>query len=590
MYIAPDLNNVLLMHPFKALGVHDDLVKGIERLGFDTPTPVQQQVIPELLQAEGDYIALAQTGTGKTAAFGLPLLQRIDPNNPLPQALVLCPTRELCLQVSNDLRNFSVDYGKVRITAIYGGADISRQIRELRSGTQIIVATPGRLLDVLEREVTSTEHLNRVVLDEADEMLNMGFKDDLEAILAAIGTSRTVWLFSATMSDEVRRIASRYMKNPGEWQAGPRNQAAANIEHRYFVCAHQDAYAVLRRTLDFYPGIFGLIFCRTRNETRDLAEQLGRDGYRSDALHGDLSQKDRDRVMDSFRRRELQLLIATDVAARGIDVSDISHVIHFGLPDDMEVYTHRSGRTGRAGKSGMSISIISPRDTGRMQQLGRMIRAEMIRTQIPNGKEICTQQINNWVEELKGTEPAEAQLDALLPTLYEELADLSKEDIIRRLAGRDLSRFLTAYAQAPDLNIPEHRSARNTSFREREGNVRDRGSRDRVERGDRSDGLMKRLFISVGEMDGMGKGDILGLITRTAGIPGAAIGKIELGHSFSFVGISEDAVPVVKSAFLDTRHNGRSIRIDDASPSQRIRTAPVAEYAGGDSRRPRKKY
>ena len=386
------------MQAFKQLGVSDELLQGIAALGFETPTPVQELVIPAALQTDDDLIALAHTGTGKTAAFGLPLLQRIDPKIRGLQALVLCPTRELCVQVAGDLVNYSQFAHQYKVVAVYGGSSIENQIRQIKAGAQIVVATPGRLLDLIERGAARLENVARVVLDEADEMLNMGFKDSLDAILKEVTARQSIWLFSATMPNEVRAIASDYMKNPRELSTGNRSQANENIEHLYYVCRPDDRFATLKRVVDANPGIYALVFCRTKVETQEVAEQMIRDGYNADALHGDLAQADRDRVMQRFREGNLQLLIATDVAARGLDISDISHVINYGIPDEPETYTHRSGRTGRAGRTGVSISIVTPKVEERIRLLERRTKASFKKEMIPSGIEVCAKQLFNIVK------------------------------------------------------------------------------------------------------------------------------------------------------------------------------------------------
>ncbi|MFZ4634407.1 MAG: DEAD/DEAH box helicase [Saprospiraceae bacterium] len=399
------------MTTFQDLGIQDDLLKGITALGFDVPTPVQALVIPAALKAEQDIIALAQTGTGKTAAFGLPLLQRINPNERGVQALVLCPTRELCVQVSLDLERYSQFAHQYKVVAVYGGAGIEGQIRQIKAGAQIVVATPGRLIDMLDRKALSLSNAHCVVLDEADEMLNMGFREAIETILSAAEGRESTWLFSATMPSDVRAIAKRYMKDPMEISAGVPNEGNANIEHIYYICRADDRFAALKRVVDANPGIYGLIFCRTKIETKEIAEQMIRDGYDAEALHGDLAQADRDRVMQRFRERNLQLLIATDVAARGIDVSEISHVINYGLPDEPEIYTHRSGRTGRAGHLGVSISIITVKFEEKIRQIEKRSKAVFKRERLPTGADVCEKQLFHIVQAIHKQEVQQADIE-----------------------------------------------------------------------------------------------------------------------------------------------------------------------------------
>ncbi|KAI9551194.1 Helicase C and DEAD domain containing protein [Daphnia sinensis] len=486
------------MDLFRNLGLNDALIKGIEEMGFQTPTPVQELVIPTALTTTGDIVALAQTGTGKTASFGLPLLQLIDPTVRGVQALILCPTRELCVQVAGDLVNYSKYDHHYKVTAVYGGAGIDGQIRQIRSGTNIVVATPGRLVDLISRDAIDLDKVRRFVLDEADEMLNMGFKDDLDTILDAAENKQSVWLFSATMSDEVRGISRNYMNNPVELSVGRKNQTNENIEHIYYVCRPDDRYAVLKRVVDSNPGIFGLIFCRTKADAKEIADQMTRDGYNSDALHGDLSQNDRDRVMSRFREGTLQLLIATDVAARGIDVSDITHVINYGLPDDIEVYTHRSGRTGRAGKKGVSITIMTTKFEDRIRQIERITKAQFKKMPIPSGTEVCEKQLMNIIQNIHEQEVQHTEIEPFLPQIFEELKDISKEELIKRFASMEFNRFLEYYRDAKDLNMQPKGLKRSSG---------DGSSSVRY-----TNGKMARLFVNIGEMDDMDKGEFLRMV------------------------------------------------------------------------------
>jgi ATP-dependent RNA helicase DeaD len=540
------------MASFQELGLQANLLEGITALGFENPTPVQELVIPAALEGDQDFIALAQTGTGKTAAFGLPLLQRIDPNERGIQALVLCPTRELCVQVASDLVNYSQFAHQYKVVAVYGGAGIMGQIAQIKAGAQIVVATPGRLIDLIERKAARLEKVARLVLDEADEMLNMGFQESIEAILGAATDRRSIWLFSATMPDEVRRIANNYMTNPIELRAGGRNEANQNIEHQYYLCRSEDRFDALKRVVDANPGIYGLIFCRTKNDTKEVAEQMIRDGYNADALHGDLAQSDRDRVMNRFRERNLQLLIATDVAARGIDVSEISHVINYGLPDEVETYTHRSGRTGRAGRTGVSISIITPKMEERIRQIERKAKAQFERKPIPTGREVCGKQLFHIIEGIHKQEVNDAEIEPYLPQIMEELKDLSKEELIKRFASVEFNRFLTYYQNAPDINIYP-RSERKK--REAEGG------------GGPGVGMV-RLFVNIGDMDGVSKKDFIQLVVRDLGVPSHSLGVIDINRAYMHFDIAPSFARVVREGLEEFSINGRRVRVDEASARQ----------------------
>ena len=552
------------MNLFKQLGLNDDLLKGIEELGFQTPTPVQELVIPTALTSSSDIVALAQTGTGKTAAFGMPLLQLIDPSVRGVQALILCPTRELCVQVASDLVNYSKYAHQYKVTAVYGGASIDTQIRQLRAGTNIVVATPGRLVDLIERGAIDLGKVRRFVLDEADEMLNMGFKDALDIILAAAENKETIWLFSATMSGEVRHIAKSYMTSPLELSVGRRNQTNDNIEHVYYVCRPDDKYSVLKRIVDSNPGIFGLIFCRTKIDTKEIAEQMTRDGYNSDALHGDLSQNDRDKVMNRFREGTLQLLIATDVAARGIDINDISHVINYGLPDDLEVYTHRSGRTGRAGKKGTAISIITPKYEDRIRDIERVTKAKFQRLPIPSGVEVCERQLMHIIKNVHDAEVKDTEIGPFLPAIYEELKDLTKEDLIKRFASLEFNRFLSYYKDAFDLNISQRRRTPMDSRDSRDGGGRDnRDSRPSFQ--PQAEGGYQRFFVNIGEMDGISKKDFINLLANDFNVPFSAVGRIDIKKSYMHFDIDPQFGEKVARGFSGSQIGGRKVRIDSAT-------------------------
>ncbi|HEY0750167.1 MAG TPA: DEAD/DEAH box helicase, partial [Chitinophagaceae bacterium] len=445
---------------FDELGLDEKLLKGVLDLGFTEPTPIQEKAIPVLLSGTKDFIGLAQTGTGKTAAFGLPLLQLIEPKDKYPQALIICPTRELCLQIVNEIESFKKHLSAVQLVAVYGGASISAQIRDIRRGVQIVVATPGRLIDLIERKAINLNQIKYVVLDEADEMLNMGFQDDIEFILQNTPERDSIWLFSATMPAEIRQVSKKYMEKPVEVTIGKKNTANVNIDHQFYITSAHYRYEALKRLIDFHPEMYGIIFTRTKAEAQEIAEKLTREGYDIDALHGDLSQAQRNKVMDEFREKTLQLLIATDVAARGIDVQGITHVINYELPDDMEVYTHRSGRTGRAGKTGVCMSIVHSRETGRIRQIERMVQAQFHKLEIPSGKDVCRKQFFFFMDKLLNADVSHGGYEAYMPLLEEKFKDISKEEVLKRVAAQEFDRFLRYYENAEDLNIRDRRDER----------------------------------------------------------------------------------------------------------------------------------
>ncbi|MGE4489382.1 MAG: DEAD/DEAH box helicase [Kiritimatiellales bacterium] len=437
---------------FADMGLSPELLDGISRLGFENPTPVQAAVIPAILNNGRDLVALAQTGTGKTAAFGLPVLQMLDPEIKTPQALVLCPTRELCMQISRDLEGFAAASRNVRILAVYGGADIKPQLSALVRGVDIVVATPGRMVDLLRRKRADFSQIQRVVLDEADEMLNMGFEEDMEAILAQVPDGAQTLLFSATMPKQVASMARKYMTDPEEITVGTRNAGSENVSHEYLVVHAKDRYRALKRLADFYPEMYGIVFCRTRQETQDIADHLSRDGYRAEPLHGDLTQQQRDRVMKRFRARELQMLVATDVAARGLDVNDLTHVINYSLPDDLSSYTHRSGRTGRAGKNGISIALINMREHHKVNRIEKQLGRKFVQRAVPTGAEICEVRLLGLMDRLSEVSPEPGLIDEILPSLCSRLEGVSREELLRRFASLELQRMLDYYGKEPDLN------------------------------------------------------------------------------------------------------------------------------------------
>jgi len=532
------------MKSFEALGLSGELVEAIHQLGFETPTPIQEKAIPILLQGDTDLVGLAQTGTGKTAAFGLPLIELVDEKNRATQALIVAPTRELSVQITSDLDRFMQKVKRLNIVTVYGGASISDQIRKIRQGAQIIVATPGRLIDLLSRKVVDLTHIQFVVLDEADEMLNMGFKEDIDEILSTTPDSKKVWLFSATMPREVREIASNYMSNPKELAMEGRQSGNENIDHQFVVVDERDKYLALKRFVDYTPDIFGVIFCRTKIDTQRIAEHLIKDGYNADPLHGDLTQVQRDRVMKNFKDKTLQLLVATDVAARGIDVNNITHVIHMNMPDEMEFYTHRSGRTARAGKKGISLAIVSKKEVGRISQVEKSLKRKFTKVLVPTGDEVCQQKIVGLVHKVRHVEVNEEEIDSFLPEVYHELKDLSKEDIIKRFASIEFNRFLEYYRDARDLNKSEKKSYFD------EG-----GSDSSYSTGD-------RIFINVGKMDGLEAGTLLGLICDYGSVSRDKVGKIDLKGAYSFFEIGKEFTSQVMKGFEGVELRGRKVRLE----------------------------
>ncbi|MCF6404168.1 DEAD/DEAH box helicase [Chitinophaga filiformis] len=558
------------MTTFETLGLQEPILKGIQDLGFIAPTPIQEKAIPVLLGGDRDFVGLAQTGTGKTAAFGLPLLQQIDIKQRHPQGLILCPTRELCLQITNDLKNFSKHLGDVSIVAVYGGSSIVQQLRDLKRGVHIVVATPGRLLDIIERKAVNFANVRYVVLDEADEMLNMGFQEDINNILSNTPDEKTTWLFSATMPQEVRRIAQKYMSDPFELTVGNKNSGNANIEHEYYVVRPRDKYAALKRIVDFNPEIFGIIFTRTKIESQEIAESLIRDGYNADALHGDLTQQQRDKVMKRFREKSLQVLVATDVAARGIDVDNVTHVINYELPDDVENYTHRSGRTARAGKSGVSIAIISGRDIGKIRQIERVIGKKFTKVEVPDGFAVCEKQLFGLVHKVHNVTVNEEQIEPYLERIFEEFASMTKEEIIKRFASLEFNQFLEYYQDAPDLNVKEERRTL--------GDGADRRS---------SNSKFTRLFINLGSVDDFTRGDMLRYLCDTSGVRGNKIGRIDLKGVYSFFEVENDVVEKFQQTFKKAEYNGRSVRIEMSQDGDKRRSGgsrPPREGGSGGRR------
>jgi ATP-dependent RNA helicase DeaD len=545
---------------FSETGLSKNIQKAIIDLGFETLTPIQQEVIPYLLGNETDLIALAQTGTGKTAAFGLPVLHKIDVERKLPQAIILCPTRELCLQIAKDMESYAKYTKGLKITAVYGGASIIPQIKSLKSGTQIVVGTPGRVIDLINRKSLKLQNIEVVVLDEADEMLNMGFKDDLDTILAETPKTKQTFLFSATMPKEVMRISKNYMSNAKTIEVASRNEGAANIEHHYYMVNARDRYKALRRICDMNPDIYGIVFCRTRRETADVADKLMQDGYNADAIHGELSQAQRDHVMGRFRTKKIEILVATDVAARGIDINELTHVINYNLPDDDEIYVHRSGRTGRAGNKGTSIIIAHSREGRKLKLIEKMIKRDLMLMKVPNGDEICQIQLMRLVDKVVTTE-INHQIENYLPSIEEKLAHLDKSELIKHFVSAEFNRFLSFYKNAPDLNVSGSNNKDRSDRGERKERRGDRKER-RGERNGHAEAGHTRFFINLGKEKEMQAHNLIGLIneyTRNRNIP---VGKIDIMGKFSFFEVSENFETDILSSFSDAVWNGNRVNVE----------------------------
>src|SRR5664279_4689019 len=497
------------MSTFEGLGLHDDLLQAVTALGYTIPTPIQEKAIPVLISGTKDLVGLTQTGTGKTAAFGLPLLHLLKVEHRFPQALVVCPTRELCMQIVSELELFKKFMTGVQILAVYGGTSIGLQIRDLKRGVQVVVATPGRLIDLIERKAINLEEIKYVVLDEADEMLNMGFQDDIEFILQNTPKREATWLFSATMPPEIKRVSRKYMKDPMEITVGKMNTANKNTDHQYFITNSHHRYEALKRMIDFNPGIYGIVFTRTKADAQNISEKLTREGYDIDALHGDLTQQQRDKVMGEFREKSLQLLIATDVAARGIDVQGITHVINYELPDDVEVYTHRSGRTGRAGNTGVCLSIINSRELGKIRQIERMVQVPFHKVEIPTGKDVCRKQFFHFMEKLLSADISHGDYETYVPMLEEKFASVSKEEILKRVASKEFSRFLKYYENAEDLNVRVAQRDREAPVRSQRERIPIGGSRSPKPHFSPGNGDFVKLFVNLGTKDGFYKASFL---------------------------------------------------------------------------------
>lgn len=537
------------MKTFEELGIAAPILKAIREMGYEAPMPVQEEVIPFLLGSENDVIALAQTGTGKTAAFGLPILQKIDISQKRPQALILCPTRELCLQIAGDLQDYSKYIDHLRVLPVYGGSSIDSQIAALKKGVHIVVATPGRLLDLMTRKTVDLKNIANVILDEADEMLNMGFTDSINSILGEIPPARNMLLFSATMPQEIARITKKYMHNPKEIVIGRKNAGNENIRHIYYMVHARDKYLALKRIVDYYPHIYGIVFCRTRKETQEIADKLIQDGYNADSLHGELSQAQRDYVMQKFRIKNLQLLVATDVAARGLDVDDLTHVINYGLPDDPESYTHRSGRTGRAGKTGISIAICHIKEKSKIREIAKAIDKTFEKGTLPSGHAICEKQLFSFVDQIEKVKVNEEEIASMMPSVFRKLEWLEKEDIIKRLISLELNRILDYYRDADEIEDVDERKA---------------APEDRKERGThrhKAETGYKRFFLNFGKADGLLPARVIELINRC--VPGKVqVGRIDLRDNFSFFEVEEKDAQRVMKSMNSYEVDGRPISVE----------------------------
>src|SRR6476646_1549162 len=555
------------MITFEGLGLDSKLIQATDALGFKNPTPIQEKAIPVLLSGTKDLVGLAQTGTGKTAAFGLPLLQLVESKDRFPQALIVCPTRELCMQIVNEMELFKKFVIGMNVLAVYGGTPIGAQIRELKRGVQIVVATPGRLIDLIERKAINLEKIKYVVLDEADEMLNMGFRDDIDFVLKNTINRESIWLFSATMPPEVRAIAKNFMTSPKEITVGKKNSGNVNIDHQFMTVAAHHRYEALKRYIDFNPGMYGIIFTRTKADAQDIAEKLVREGYDIEALHGDLTQQQRDKVMGRFRQKHLQLLIATDVAARGIDVDGITHVINFELPDDMEVYTHRSGRTARAGNTGICMSIVHTRELYKLKQIQSMVQAPFHKLEIPGGKDVCRKQFFGFMDKLLQADISHGDYETYVPMLEEKFESMSKEEVLKRVAALEFDRFLKYYENAEDLNVREERGKRTGETRLQ--GSRGQGTRDQSRRRDGRDfggnGNYTRLFVNLGTKDGFYKASFLQFILDMSDLRKESLGRIDMKEMNSWVEVDAASAGKMIKAIDGKSYKGRRIRMNDAN-------------------------
>ncbi len=543
-----------MMKEFREAGLLEEIIDSISEMGFVKPTPIQDKTISHLLSSDRDLIGLAQTGTGKTAAFGLPIIQRIDPKSRNTQALILCPTRELCMQITKDFNSYSKYLPKISVAAVYGGASIDTQIRSLKKGVHIVVGTPGRVLDLIHRHCLMIDTISFLVLDEADEMLNMGFKEDLDTILSSAKSERQTMLFSATMPREIAQIAKNYMRDPEEISAGQKNAGAENVEHHYYLVHARDRYLALKRIADVNPDIYGIIFCRTREETQEVADKLIADGYNADALHGNLSQAQRDQVMNRFRTGHLQLLVATDVAARGIDVNKLSHIINYNLPDDPDIYLHRSGRTGRAGRSGVSISVVHMKEKSKLRMIEQRSKIRFEQKKVPGGINICEMQLFNLVDKVVNAEINKSQIERFLPYIYEKLGELDRDTLIQKFISLEFNRFLEYYKDAPDLNqnVQTFKSSDRDRVRDNYIPARSGGKQ----------GIFSRYFINAGSRDGLDKPAIIKLIASHLRNRDIEIGKVDLMKNFSFFEIDSSYDRETLNAFSGAEFKGRPLIVE----------------------------
>lgn len=568
------------MNTFQESGLHEHIIKAIDELGFEKPTPIQEKTLPFLLSSGKDVIALAQTGTGKTAAFGLPMIHKIEWKSKSVQGLVLCPTRELCMQITNDLDYYSKYIDGVFVVPVYGGTPIDKQISALRRGGQIVVGTPGRVLDLIKRKKLILSELKYMVLDEADEMLNMGFKEDLDAILSKTPEGRQSMLFSATMPKGIKSIASKYMQEAEEISVGKRNVGADTVQHQYYAVQASNRYQALKRIADYFPNIYGIVFCRTRRETKEVAEKLMEDGYNADALHGDLSQAQRDYVMNRFRQKHLQLLVATDVAARGLDVNELTHIINYNIPDELESYIHRSGRTGRAGKKGVSITIIHGRERNKIKQLEKMVGKEFEKRDVPTGKDVCEKQLFNLIDKVEWVEVNEETISEYLDMIYKKLAWLSREELIQRFVSVEFNRFLSYYQDAPDLNVKVQDRDRDRDRDRERGRDRDRDrnrdgkrgqdrDRNRNENRDDSKSIPRRsnpnatrFHVNLGSKHDVSAIDLISLINENTGNKSLEIGEIEVLKAFSFFEVDKSHESKILDAFKNVDRDGQKVSVE----------------------------
>ncbi len=539
------------MTTFNNNTLNPNIIQAIEELGFKTPTDIQEKVIPAILETDNDLIALAQTGTGKTAGFGLPLIQQITDYSAKNQALILCPTRELCLQINNDLIAYTKYTKKLKTIAVYGGASIVPQLADLKKGVHIVVGTPGRTLDLIKRKALNVKNIKFLVLDEADEMLQMGFKDELDAILESTPKEKRTLLFSATMPQEVRKIASNYMNNAIELQAEKTNTKNALIKHHYYLVNRSNKYLTLKRIADINPDIYGIIFCRTRRETKEIADKLMQDGYNADALHGDLSQSQRDFVMQRFRQRHLQILVATDVAARGLDVNNLTHVINYNLPDESEIYVHRSGRTGRAGNEGISIAIVSQTEAQKLKRIEKLISAKFERKQVPNGEEICKKRLFNLIDKVENVTIDEEQINSFLPEVTKKLSWLTRDELIKRFVSVEFNRFLEYYKDSQDLNISADKKGTKSKDKKIKGKGKVNG--------------FARFYINIGSKHKVNASTLIGMINQYSKNKDIEIGKIDILRNFSFFEVDKNYKELIKESFVNKKQNNVALLVEEAS-------------------------